>query len=463
MTKREWVNRIILLVTVCVIGVKISPLRSAPVEIAEDRITASPNHQITESPNLLTFVPYSIKMEFNGGYIYPHDVNIVKPVAPNGGPSLGGQVAFEWHTDGHKQWHRDFNYPTIGVALQVIDLHNPKVLGQMIAPYTYINIPMIRHRIADFNFMFGGGFGFCTKPCDRDGAVADPRGLKGDDPAKNKAFDYNFIIGGPFTFNLQAGLNVDFHVCKQFDITLGVDYNHFSSGSLYQPNSGLNIFDGKIGLKYHPVMRDKSKVKPLKADTTKMKRWYGEVIASGGAKILYYKDNKYYGCASLNIGGYYRTCRQHRIGIGLDMFYNGAFTTTAVQGADGKWKSFDGNTHFGKTFTTEDKFLNKFRVGINITNEITIGNFLIGFGMGLYLYDPVKNMEPYKDAMAAANEGKSLNRGLFYSYNPDSQDGWNYFRLSCKYYITKHLLAQIAFKTHLQKVEFVEFGIGTWF
>lgn len=409
------------------------------------------------------YAPYSIKVEGLAGYIYPHDVNIVKPVAPNGGPSLGGQAAFEWHMDGHKQWHRDFNYPTVGVALQVIDLHNPDVLGQMIAPYAYINIPMIRHRIADFNFMFGGGFGFCTKPCDVEGARQDPRGLKGDDPTKNKAFDYNFIIGGPFTFNLQGGLNVDFHVHPQVDVTVGIDYNHFSSGSLEQPNSGLNIFDGKIGVKYHPVLRDKSTIKPMKADTTKMKRWYGEVIASGGAKILYYMDTQYYGCASLNIGGYYRTCRQHRIGLGLDMFYDGAFVQTGIQNSDGEWIEYTANTQYKKTYTKDDAFLNKFRVGLNITNELTIGNFLIGFGFGIYLYDPVKNMEPYNDAKAAANEGKSLNRGLFYGYDIDKQDGWNYFRLSCKYYITKHLLAQIAFKTHLQKVEFVEFGIGTWF
>ncbi|MBQ1651845.1 MAG: hypothetical protein II056_05425, partial [Paludibacteraceae bacterium] len=69
----------------------------------------------------------------------------------------------------------------------------------------------------------------------------------------------------------------------------------------------------------------------------------------------------------------------------------------------------------------------------------------------------------YAKAQEAANNGKSLNKGIFYAYDPDKEDGWNYFRLSFKYYITKHLLAQIAFKTHLQKVEFVEFGIGTWF
>ncbi len=401
------------------------------------------------------FVPYSIKAEPIVGYIYPHDKNIVTPIVK--GPAIGGQVAFEWHTDGSRQWHLDFNRPTVGVALQVIDLSNPRKLGQMIAPYAYINIPMVHSRVVDFNAMIGAGFGFCTKPCDLDAARKDPRSIN------EKAGDYNFIIGGPFTFNLQAGLNLDFHVSKEVTLTLGVGYNHYSSGSLFQPNAGLNIFQGQVGVKYSPVIRKVDKPVSAPKDTTKMKRWYGEVIASGGAKTLYYKDTQYYGCASLNIGGYYRTCRQHRIGLGVDLFYDGAFTTTAVQDANGKWVKDNTNTYFGKTFTTEDKFANKLRVGVDITNELTIGNFLLGFGVGVYLYDPVKNMEPYAKAQEAANNGKSLNKGVFYSYDPDKEDGWNYFRLSCKYYITKHLLAQIAFKTHLQKVEFVEFGIGTWF
>lgn len=402
------------------------------------------------------FVPYSIKAEPIVGYIYPHDKDLISPVVK--GPAIGGQVAFEWHTDGSRQWHLDFNKPMVGVALQVLDLSNPDILGQMIAPYAYINIPMVRSRVVDFNAMIAGGFGFCTKPCDLEAARNDPRR-----DMKKMAADYNFIIGGPFTFNLQAGLNLDFHVHKDVTLTLGVGYNHFSSGSLFQPNSGLNLFQGQVGVKYSPVVRKLTKPVTAPKDTTKMKRWYGEVIASGGAKIIYFQDTKYYGCASLNVGGYYRTCRQHRIGLGVDVFYDGAFTTTAKQDGSGKWVPDKTNTNFKKTFTAEDKFANKLRVGIDIANELIIGRFMLGFQVGIYLYDPVKNMEPYAKAQEAANNGKSLNKGVFYSYDPDKEDGWNYFRLSFKYYITKHLLAQIAFKTHLQKVEFVEFGIGTWF
>src|SRR5574344_372874 len=233
-------------------------------------------------------------------------------------------------------------------------------------------------------------------------------------------------------------------------------YNHFSNGSLAQPNGGLNLFDGHIGLKYMPVYKEA----PQQAVVTKpTKRWYGEFIVSGGAKKLYYKDTQYFGCASINIGGYYRTCNQHRIGIGVDLFYDGAYVPTAK--FDPNTSTYvDDNTYtsFGRTFITENKIENKLRCGINIANDLIIGKFLIGFQAGIYLYDPIKNYEPYDDA----KEGK-VNKGLIYGYNIQKEDGWNYFRISAKYYITKHLLANISIKTHLQKVEFVEFGIGVGF
>lgn len=403
------------------------------------------------------FTPYSIKAGVVTGYIYPHDKDLVAPAVK--GPAVGADISFEWHTNGSRRWHKDFNYPTVGVALEILDMSNKDVLGQIISPYAFINIPMVRSRVVDFNFMFGGGLGFETKPFDK--KLMEEKNY----PALKDVASYNnCMLGGPLAFNIRAGVNVDVKVHKNVALTAGVEYNHFSSGSIFQPNSGVNMFNGKIGVKYSPVLRsEEAKRVEVAPDSAKMKRWYGEVIASGGFKKLYYKDSKVFGCASLNIGGYYRTCRQHRIGLGVDLFYDGAYCQTAVKDKNGKWTDYKGETGFGRTFTKDDKFANKLRVGLDITNELMFERFLIGFGFGIYLYDPVKNMEPYGKAKAAADKGESLDKGFFYSYDINKEDGWNYFRLSCKYYITKHLLVQLAFKTHLQKVEFVEFGVGTWF
>ena len=428
--------------------------------------------------NNTTYTPYKIKAQFIGGYIYPHDKSLIDPLTK--GPALGGEVAFEWASDGSKDWHKHFNNPDVGLALQVIDLGNPDIAGQMIGIYPYINLPMAKNDIVSFNVKIGGGLGFATRPCDIAAAIADPRSIK------EKAGDYNFAIGGPVSFAIAAGLNVDVKVHKNVALTADFTYNHFSSASLYQPNAGLNMFNGYLGVKYlinkdESVNRGIDESLTIKRERSEQindstiniespnhqitespfKRWSGEVILSGGAKKLYFKDTQYFPIASLNVAGYYHTCRQHRIGIGLDLFFDGAYRQTVAPDAKGVYKWTDEYTQFGRTCTPDEKFSNKLRFGINIANELTIGKVGIFAHVGIYLYDPIKNMEPAKEALDALNgKGEPINKGIFYPYDIQNEDGWNYFRIGVKYHITPHFLVNVSFKTHLQKVEFAEFGIG---
>ncbi len=448
--------------------------------------------------NNTTYTPYKIKAQFIGGYIYPHDKSLIDPLTK--GPALGGEVAFEWASDGSKDWHKHFNNPDVGLALQVIDLGNPDVAGQMIGVYPYINLPMVKNDIVSFNVKIGGGLGFATRPCDIAAAVADPRSIK------EKAGDYNFAIGGPVSFAIAAGLNVDVKVHKNVALTADFTYNHFSSASLYQPNAGLNMFNGYLGVKYlvesrkskvesqckasaeaslldyaeaqPEIMSEANKVdsphhqiteSPNEIETpnsslltpNSLKRWSGEIILSGSAKKLYYQDDLYFGCASLNVAGYYHTCRQHRVGVGVDVFYDGAYKQTVAPNNKGEYVWTKEFTKFGRTCTPDETFANKLRLGINIANELTIGRVGIFAHFGIYLYDPIKNMEPADKALAALNgKGEPIKKGIFYGYDIQKEDGWNYFRIGVKYHITPHFLVNVSFKTHLQKVEFAEFGLG---
>ena len=402
------------------------------------------------------FAAYKIKGQFIGGWIYPHDASIIKPLTK--GPVLGGEIAFELGSDGSKQWQKDFNMPDLGFALQVLDLGNPQITGQMISLYPYINIPMVNSEKIRFNAKMGMGAAFATKPCDLDAAIADPRAIK------QKAADYNFAIGGVFNFAIAAGLNIEVPVHKNISLTADVMFNHISSASTSQPNAGLNMFNGYVGLKYLMERRkEKGEITPNSSLLTpnSLKRWSGEVILSVGFKKLYYKDSKYFGTASLNLEGYYHTCRQHRIGVGLDLFYDGAYAQTVAQDASGKYYWTDENTYFGRTFTPNNNFENKLRLGLNIANELTIGKFGIFAHFGIYLYDPVKNMEPGGEILEALNKGETpKKKGLFYPYDINKEDGWNYFRIGVKYHFTEHFLVNLSFKTHLQKVEFFELGVG---
>lgn len=398
-----------------------------------------------------TYAPYAIRMQFIGGVLFPHNKTYISPLVK--GPMLGGEVAFEWNTDGSKPWHYHLNGPNVGLAFQVIDLGNPELTGQMLALYPYVNIPCYKNKTLSLNVKIGCGIDYCTKPFDAENAKLDPR------EPEEMAADYNFAIGGPVGLKAMAAMNLDVKVHKNILLTADVSFNHFSSANLYNPNYGLNLFNGYLGLKYLPVYKEK----PAQLDTLPAitKRWSGEIVLSGSAKKLHYLDNNYYGCASLNIEGYYRTCPQHRVGVGVDVFFSDSYRKTVDVGENGKYYWTNENTHFKRTCITEDNIANKFRVGINIANELTINKVGAFLHVGMYLYDPIKNMEPGDECLESLNAGaEPKQKGLFYPYDIQNEDGWCYLRLGLRYHITPHFLINGSVKLSLTKADFFEFGVG---
>jgi len=49
---------------------------------------------------------------------------------------------------------------------------------------------------------------------------------------------------------------------------------------------------------------------------------------------------------------------------------------------------------------------------------------------------------------------------LIYTYNIDNEDGWFCTRASLKYVFTNHIFTSLGLKTHLQKAELIEWGMG---
>jgi hypothetical protein len=95
------------------------------------------------------------------------------------------------------------------------------------------------------------------------------------------------------------------------------------------------------------------------------------------------------------------------------------------------------------------------RAGVSLQPEFVIGKLTAGFHFGVYMYDPIKNLEPY-----AVAQSTPQSKGIFYKYNINKEDGWFYTRASLKYEVTPHLLLAIGLKTHLHRAEFIEWGVG---
>jgi hypothetical protein len=383
---------------------------------------------------------YKLRAEYIYGSILNHDTKHVGPLIK--GPVMGTELAVEYQTLGERYWHHYLHFPTIGVAVAWLNLGNNDKLGNAFAFYPYINFPLVRNKDFTLSVKAGAGVSLLTKTYQN--TNTDSLGQKLPDLTGT-----NSAIGSMFNVYFAGGGSLEIPLSKGFSLTADYTWNHMSNGSIRVPNTGLNLMNAFVGLKYCPNYNKYTM--PQERDVEKLpRRLTTEIIVSGGVRQLYYKDNKFFPIGSVCLAELLPLSNAYRMGVGVDAFYDGAFgevNSSAV--------ASENETQYVRTYTTADKLTNKLRVGVSWQHEMIIGRLTAGFHFGLYLYDPIKNMEPY-----ATSSTLTQNKPLIYSYDIDKEDGWLYTRASLKYTLSKHIFASIGLKTHLQKAEFIEWGLG---
>jgi hypothetical protein len=371
---------------------------------------------------------YSFKIEGIYGTIIPHDQH-VKPLIEN--HVFGTELSVEFQTMGEKPWQQFNSFPVFGIGSVWLNLGNPQKLGNAFALYPYLSYSLIRTRHFRLNMKVGAGASYLTKTY---------RNTNTNSLGETIPFDStNAAIGSALNVYLSAGGSLEIPISKGFSLTAEYTWNHMSNGSTVAPNSGLNLLNGFIGLKYFPNYRKFNY--PSKQILKDIPHKYSfEIIASGGFRQIYYLDNRTYPIASIVFGVYRPITNFYRMGLGLDAFYDGVY---------------DGTSLYQRTYITSNLLRNKLRVGISWQHEVLLGRISAGIDLGLYLYDPLKNLSPYNDA-----KNGQLNKPLIYPYDINNEDGWFYTRATFKYALTNHIFISLGLKTHLQKAEFIEWGLG---
>ncbi|MBQ7996138.1 MAG: acyloxyacyl hydrolase [Paludibacteraceae bacterium] len=395
-------------------------------------------------------------------------------------PVLGGQFAVEFQPTG--RWHclQQWNNASIGVGASYMNLGNDRFLGSAVAAYGYMNMPFYNGRHFRIGVRPTVGIAAVTKTYRNTlpEGIAPYTKARGDD-GKLIA---NWSVGSILNAYLALDIFMDFPIKKGWEITLAGGWHHISNGSIMHPNAGYNIFGGELGLRYHPETKEEKKPAPdvpRKLYDGVEKKWAVEISATGGMKQNYYADNqngqRFYGAATLKAAAYWVPVSIFRIGAGVDAFYDGYYS--AVNDEYSAQNPGAPVTYFGKTYLRTSDVKNCFRVGISIQPEFIIGNLTAGIHVGFYVFDPVKNLEPYSlvtdphsknyDPNALHPGDEPFNRGIFYSYNfaeaSNYQDGWCYMQFVLKYHVLDHLFVQLGLKTHGVRAEFIDAGIGVAF
>lgn len=385
---------------------------------------------------------YSFSVNGIYGTVMKHNKHLDNLVK---GPSTGFELSIEKQTLGEKSWHQFFNYPETGVSFTYINLGNKEMMGSIFALHPYLSIPLIRSSFFKLNMKPGAGISFLTKYYSntphQEGTL---NGVNGEQYGANAA------IGSHLNVFLSFGGNIEIPVVSGFSLTADYAWNHASNGSIVAPNSGINMMNAFVGIKYNPNYS--AYRSPQKQDYENIPRNFQiDMTLSGGIRQLYYKEGANFAIGSLALSIHKPLKNWYRMGCGIDAFYDGVFG--AVNRANNPTEN---TTEYERTYITSDQFSNKIRVGTSWQHELIMGRLTAGFHFGLYLYNPIKNLEPFVDVQNGTLEKK----GLIYNYSINDEDGWFYTRASAKYSITQNIFVAVGLKTHLQKAEFIEWGLG---
>lgn len=378
-----------------------------------------------------------------------------------GRPVLGGKFAVEFLPTGKWKSLQELNNASFGIALDYFNLGNDDMMGQAFAPYIYLNIPLLRLPHFELGLRPGLGAAFVTKTYYN----TIPDGHMYLDLVNS-----NRCVGSYTNAYFAEALYFDFPIKNGWRITASYAWHHLSNGSTKQPNSGYNMFIGEIGASYQPGFdRYHAPATRVPRGLYEGKRWDVEISASGGFRQAYYRDQITVGTGSFQIAAHWRPWSIFKIGGGIDLFYDGYYNK--LQNVD---KSADNYSHFMKTYLATQDVKNCFRLGISLQPEFVFGNFSAGFHFGVYVFNPIGELEPYGFAEARVADPSIKKHGLFYSYSYTDEsgkrysildagthmDGWLYTRILFKYRCTQHLFVQLGLKAHLTKAEFIDAGLG---
>ena len=363
-----------------------------------------------------------------GFYIDVHsNMSADMPSAPT-----GLMFGVEFPSSQQRPWQQYLLNPTVGLGMTYLNLGSER-FGHTVALYPYILLNCLRTQHFEMKVKLAAGLG-----------VVNEHWYTQEDQDVDHYYDAttNAIFGCYLNAYLNAGLNLNFPITRNFAINGEFGFIHMSNGRVCMPNVGANIFYGGIGLISTINPDEENERKPIKFPDLPYK-WSLNVTAAGGAQSADIEDHKF-AVASLHTGAVYNVCNWYSVGGGVDVFFNDAISKNTRRNLYSK--------HEDINYTFSDKL----RVGVAINNEFKFGMLTTIFDWGVYLYNPSRNY--YYDYV---RDNGLVKRPLFYkSSGPGSEEAFHYFRFGVKFQVWDNIYLQATCKTHMQIAEFVEFGIN---
>lgn len=332
--------------------------------------------------------PWSIGARAHYGFLWAHRPASWILVE---GHAMASELYLERQVEGDRAWHRSYRLPRYGLMVVHTRMANPVRIGDAIGAMPYLSLPLIVGDRLAFDLRLGWGVGYIAKPFDR------------------RENTRQIAIGSRINTAIQIMPQLRFDAGR-WALCFGIGIDHWSNGSVKQPNLGLNLLSAALGASY--ALRAAPPQRTV-AEGTGYQRERREfsIVAAAGLSESGRPLNGQRSVYSLSGDASWRVGAKGALGGGIDLFNKGDLPTVA-QGLEGRSRA------------------ELTQAGAHIGGSLLMGRGELLLHCGAYLLTPAPDDAPL------------------------------YQRLGMRYRLGGHLLASFCLKTHFATADHWEFGLG---
>lgn len=218
-------------------------------------------------------------------------------------------------TDGSRDWHRVYNYPSYGVGFYLGRFDNEQELGHPFAAYGFFSWPFPISQRAHVTADFGWGVSWNWTEFD---STTNPA---------------NTTLGSDVAYHVDGGVYLRYIANTRANVYAGLDVTHWSNGATKQPNLGLAVVGPKVGVRYNlapQVLRSRPRTEELPRFEPSWEFVVGaagsgkNVTAATNAQIAAVDRRRSFVAFNITSGIQRQFYRYGKVAGGTDVTYDGA-------------------------------------------------------------------------------------------------------------------------------------------
>ncbi len=267
-------------------------------------------------------------------------------------------ISYNQHTFGKKEWEREFNFPTYGLAF-VYQKNQAHILGDIYSLMLHYTHYLYKRKIS---IQIADGLSFATNPYNK---ASNEKNI----------FVTSTLLNG---FMLSAQYKEE-NLWKRFDFHLGASFTHYSNGFTKLKNQGLNAWFIQAGIIYSLGKKKNEFIYEGRSIPLDKRIYYNFVYRDGFNENSSETDYDY--LFTLSAFAEKRLDKKRAIQAGIDFFSSDFLKNHLSQ--------------------TQNSHLSSNRIGIFVGHDLILNKLHIPIQFGYYVYNPSKYKKPFYQRIGA--------------------------------------------------------------